>query len=126
MPISVVLDTNFLLLLFEKKIDLEVEIERLLGEPHFFVVLKQCIDELQEMAKHSRKFSLASKGVIALIEKKKFKTETHFQGAPDDAMLEYCVAENAVLCTLDADLRRKAKKLRVKTIFLRGNSHLAM
>ncbi len=126
MPIAVVLDTNFLLLPFQRKLDLEGEVERLLETPHFYVVLGQCLDELREMGSKQRKFSPASRAALALIANKKFVVERGFPGPPDDAILKYCIAKNAIMCTADAALRAKAKKARVKTIYLRGKSHLAL
>ncbi len=115
MPVQVVLDTN-----------MQGEVERLLEEPHQFVVLEQCLDELKEMAEKNRKFSPASRAALLMIEKSNFRVERNFKGKPDNAMVEFCVANNGILVTIDAALRKKAKSRGVKTIFLRGESRLAL
>src|SRR3990167_2653803 len=97
MPIPVVLDTNSLLLPFQRKLDLPSEIERLIEAPHFFVVLQQCVDELNEMAQHKRKFSPAARAALTWISKRGFVIEKGFKGRPDDAMLEFCLANGAML-----------------------------
>ncbi|MDP3742056.1 MAG: hypothetical protein Q8R15_01950 [Candidatus Micrarchaeota archaeon] len=125
MPLAVVLDTNFLLLPFQRQIDLETGIETLLEEPHFFVVLQQVMDELTEIASKQRRFSPAARAAISFVSKKGFVIEKGFPGVPDNALVQYCKAKEAVLCTLDTELRRKAKNLGVRVIFLRDKGHLA-
>ncbi len=126
MPVAVVLDTNFLLLPFQRTIDIEMGIEGLLEAPHFFVTLSQCVDELKEMASKQRKFSPAARAALSLISKHGFVVEKGFPGVPDNSLLDYCKAKNAVLCTLDAGLRRKAKSAGIRVIFLRDKGHLAL
>lgn len=126
MPLAVVLDTNFLLLPFQAKVDFEREVERLIEEPHFFVVLQQVVDELREMASKQRKFSPAARAALLLVEKRGFTVNREFKGKPDAAMVAYCAAKNAVLATLDAGLRRKAKAAGARVIFLRDKGHLAI
>ncbi|MFH0713825.1 MAG: hypothetical protein V1722_04290 [Candidatus Micrarchaeota archaeon] len=123
--IPVVIDTNVLLLQFQKRVNLEEEIERLIEAPHFFVVLEQCVDELKAMASKQRKFSLAARAALALI-RVKYKVDKSTAGKPDDAMLNYCVANGGILCTLDVALRKKARDKGVKAVFLRGESHLSL
>ncbi len=125
MSLAVVLDTNFLLLPFQRQIDVEAGIEVLLEEPHFFVVLGQCLDELKEMGSKQRRFSPAARAAVSFISKAGFIVEKGFPGLPDNALLSYCKAKGAVLCTLDAALRRKAKGLGIRVIFLRDKGHLA-
>ncbi|MFH1247188.1 MAG: hypothetical protein V1644_02295 [Candidatus Micrarchaeota archaeon] len=126
MAIKVILDTNFLLLPFQHKLDFEMEVEQLLEEPHDFVVLGQCVDELKEMSARHRRFSPASRAALAFIAKRGFVIERGFFGSPDNALLEYCKAKNAILCTLDVALRRRAKNFGVRVIFLRDKGHLAL
>ncbi len=123
---AVVLDTNFLLLPFQRSIDLDSEIERVLEQPYFYVVLKQCIDELRGMASRKRKESRASRAALSFIQRRGISIEKGFSGPADSALVDYCAAKKAVLCTLDTDLRRAAKKLGVKVICLRGKSHLGI
>lgn len=126
MAIAVVLDTNVLLLPFQRRIDVETEVERLIEEPHYFVVLQQVIDELVEMAQQRRQFSSAARAALLLVSKSGFVVERGFPGKPDGAMLEFCKAKNGVLATLDAALRRKARQSGLRVVFLRGKAHLAL
>ncbi len=134
----VVLDTNFLLLPFQKKIDLDAEVERVLEQPHFYAVLKQCLDELRGIASTKKKESRPARAALSLIKRRggsggsggrgggSFHVEKGFPGPADSALLACCTAKNAVLCTLDADLRRAAGKMGIRVIYLRGKSHLAI
>ena len=125
MAIPVVLDTNFMLLPFQRKLDIEGEVERLVEAPHFFVVLQQAVDELTEMARQKRSFSPAARAALIFIQRK-VTVEKGTLGKPDAAMLEYCKANGGILATFDAALRRKARGLDVRVVFLRDKGHLAL
>ncbi|OIO27439.1 hypothetical protein AUJ16_03590 [Candidatus Micrarchaeota archaeon CG1_02_60_51] len=109
------LDTNFLLLPFERRIDVFEGVERLLEEPVQFVVLKECLDE----ARASRLF----KSVEAMVAKKA-RVVSAGKGKPDDLILSWAKENGAVVCTADARLRIRLKKLGVPVILLKGESRL--
>ncbi len=126
MSIPIVLDTSFLLAIIQRKLPLFDEVERLIEEPHFFVVMLQCVDELKEMASKQKKISPISRAALVLVAKKGAIIEKRFTGKPDDAMLAFCQVEKGILCTLDGALKNRAKRSGVKCIFPRGKASLAL
>jgi hypothetical protein len=112
---KVLLDTNFLLMPLKFRVDLFSEIARLVeGKPEY-VVLSSSLKELGSLGK--------ADVVKKIVAKTKLVEAT---GKVDEAIAEYAVRENAVVCTNDANLRKRLKALGVKTIFLRGKGHLEM
>ena len=113
---NVVLDTNALLLPFEFKINLDLELKRLLGSCQIFV--PGCvIGELRRSSnKHARvALSLARKYALA---------ETGTQG--DAGVIEVARHLQAFVVTNDAVLRSKLRKLGMRTIYLRSGNHLTV
>lgn len=113
---KLLLDTNFLLLPFERRLDVFGALERLLQEPVKFFVLKECLDE----ARQSRFFSSAE----SLLKANRVAVVSAGNGKPDDLVARWAAAEKAVVCTNDAALRRRLKKLGIQVISLRGESRL--
>jgi hypothetical protein len=113
---NVVLDTNALLMPFEFKLNLDLELRRLLGD--FLAYVPGCvIGELKRSeSKHARvALSLARKYPVA---------ETSTQG--DAGVIEVASKLDAFVVTNDAIIRSKLRKLGMRTIFLRSNNHLAI
>lgn len=123
--IPIVLDTNFLLLPFQYKVNVFGEVERLLEQPHYFVIVKQTLDELKELAKRQRKDSPAARAALALTEKKKFTVEKSFGGDADAAIIAFCSSvNNIVVCTNDKKLQEKIRKAGCKVISSRDKGYL--
>lgn len=113
---QVVLDTNALLMPFESKMNIDLELRRLLGS--YEVHVPGCvIGELKRSkSKHaSVALSLARKYPVV---------ETEAQG--DVGVIEAARRLDAFVVTNDALLRSKLRKLGLKTIFLRSGNHLAI
>jgi rRNA-processing protein FCF1 len=113
---NVVLDTNALLMPFEFRINLDLELRRLLGE--FRAYVPGCvIGELKRSgSKHAAvALSLARKYPVA---------ETGVQG--DAGVIEVARRLDAFVVTNDALIRSKLRKLGMRTIFLRSGNHLAI
>ena len=121
---KVVLDSNFVLVPVQFKVDVFEEIPRLVDEKIEYVVLSPCLDEIRAFRSKERR---AAGAVMALLSKKGFET-VKASGKPDDAIVEYAskLGGGAVVCTNDGELRARLKGKKVKTIFLRKKSHLSM
>jgi hypothetical protein len=113
---TVVLDTNALLMPFEFKLNLDIELRRLLGEFQAFV--PGCvIGELKRS--HSKHAS------VALTLARKYPVaESPTQG--DAGVIEVAKRLDAFVVTNDAHMRSKLREQRMKTIFLRSGNHLAI
>lgn len=112
---NIVLDTNFMLLPFEKKLDVYEKIPQMLDEPVVFYTPRQCFDELIAKKKN-KKFSSALE-----LARKKTRVVLVLSPKPDDAIIEASKDYNAMAATNDRKLRKKLKKEGIKTIFLNGN-----
>ena len=136
----IVIDANFILLPFQFKIDYLYEIDASLEGKTIFIVYKQILDELEAKKirePEARKFHMNFKAGLLYLEKNnekynidykqkiKFKDET-----TDNFLLKSCmelksISKRVFLATNDAELRRKANKMEVSTIFLRQKKYLS-
>ncbi|MBS7614151.1 nucleotide-binding protein [Candidatus Bathyarchaeota archaeon] len=123
--VKVILDSNFLLVPFQFKIDIFSELERLLGkaEP---VVLSTTITELEGLAR-SGSSKVAKQALAALELAKKcaeWYVETFLNESCDDVVLRFAELEGCVVATNDAVLRRRLRKAKVPAVYVRQRSHL--
>ncbi len=113
---KVVLDTNALLMPFEFSLNIDYELQRLLGQCEVYVP-GPVIGELKRSKNKYAK--------IALALARKYKIfETQLQG--DNGVIDAGTKLNAFVVTNDIVLRGKLRKRGIKVIFLRSGSHLAL
>jgi rRNA-processing protein FCF1 len=119
---AVVIDTSAIMMLFEFSIGLEKELTRLLGS-YKIIVPSAVIDEiriLKDRAKGKKK--LIAKPGLKLAESFEI-FNTNLDDA-DDAVLSVAKEFNGVVFSNDKELRKRAKKEKLKTIYLRSKNHL--
>lgn len=106
----VVLDTNFITLPAQFKIDIFGEIQKRVPDSEL-VTITQVISELER---------LGADGKIGLNMLKKFGVRiAEKQGETDDALLEIAADNKAILCTNDKELKRRALDRNVPVMFMR-------
>ncbi len=113
---TVILDANSLMMPFQFKINIDLELQRLLGDCKTMVpsaVLDELWDTSEPQARAARK--LAAK-----------YPEAPSSGAGDDAILECAVKLNAVLVTNDKELCARAKSEGLRVATLKGRNHLVI
>jgi rRNA-processing protein FCF1 len=130
----VIIDSNFVLLPFQFKIDYLTEITRNLEGVIEFIVYKQILDELKAKKKREEKktkFKNQLKAGLLYLNKFKddfnikFKNNTKIEyEKTDDFLLRKCielkkVAKHIFLATNDAELRKRAKSSGINVIFMR-------
>ena len=136
----IVIDANFILLPFQFKIDYLYEIDASLEGKTIFIVYKQILDEL-EVKKirepEARKFHMNFKAGLLYLEKNNEKYNIDYKQnikltdeTTDNFLLKSClelksISKRVFLATNDAELRRKANKMEVSTIFLRQKKYLS-
>lgn len=123
MAAHVVLDTNALLLPFERRLRIEAELERLLG-PFQGHVPSRCIDELDRIAREE-KGARRDRAKMALQYAARFPVIAG-EGAPDGAALAAAQGLNAYLFTMDMALIKRAHAAGVPVVRLKGLSHLVV
>jgi uncharacterized protein len=113
---KVVLDTNALLMPFEFKINVDLELQGLLGQYEAYVP-GPAIGELKRSKNKFAKVALQLAG--------KYKRyETAIQG--DEGIIAAAIALDAYVVTNDALMRAKLRRQGIKCIFLRSRSHLQL
>ncbi len=123
----VILDTNFLLIPFQFKIDIFEGIERILARSHYFVISSRTIKELEHIAKGTNKDGRSARLAIKLIEANKGRIEIIENGEEVDLWIEkYAIEKRAVVCTNDAQLRSKIKREGLRVISLKNRTKIGV
>jgi len=119
----VILDTSAILMPFEFSIDIEKELERLLGR--FTIVIPQAVlDELNMIdTRGSGRKHRQAHAAYTWVQR--------FQSIPtskygDDAVVEAAQQKNAYVVTNDRELRSRLRKLSIPTITLRQKQYLIL
>ena len=128
MTLQIIIDSNILLLVAEGQFNLHAEIERLVPQKHRLIFLSSCVEELDLVAKKSRK--LASRVNLAKEISSKLEiidNENSSQKFVDDKILEYAIANQpCVVATNDKALKMKVRKQQIPVIFVKTKSHLEL
>lgn len=136
----IVLDANFVLLPFQFKIDYLTEITSSLEGIIRFIVYKQILNELEAKKvrePNATKFHMNLKSGLLYLEKNNDNFDIIYkqnikseEETTDDFLLKICLElkeknKKVYLASNDADLRRKARKIGISTIFLRQKKYLS-
>ena len=122
---ELILDTNFLLIPFQFKVDIFTELDYILDEPIQMVISTQVIKELENIANKQGKTGAAGKFALKLVDSKKNKIKIVESATfVDDWVLEYSKEKNAIVATNDIKLKRRLKKFGIKIIGLRTKTKL--
>jgi len=136
----IVVDANFVLLPFQFKIDYLYEITASLEGKTIFIVYKQIRDELEAKKlrePNATKFHMNLKSGLLYLEKNNDKFNILYrqtikskEETTDDFLLKTCQElkgknKKVYLASNDAELRRKARKTGISTIFLRQKKYLS-
>ena len=136
----IILDSNFILLPFQFKVDYLNEIRLKLEGDVEFIIFKQILNELeakQVREPNTTKFQRELKSGMSYLEKNRDKYLITFfddikndNETTDDYLLRKAIdlkIENNLtfLATNDSILRKKAKKFGLNTIFLRQKKYLS-
>jgi len=121
------LDTNFLMIPFQFKVDIFAEIDRLCNFDYKIAVLDRVVEELEAIRKKARgKNKSAAELALELLKKKGLKIiRTNSKKSVDDLIAEYA-EKGAIIATQDSALRRNVKRKKAGVIFLRKKSFLVM
>lgn len=120
---KVILDTNFLLIPEQFKVDIFAELEKLFGIKIELYIIDKTIDELKAI-KGKDKF--AAKLALQLIEKRNINQLTSEEYV-DDAIVSICQRDKTFLvATNDSMLKKRLKKGGIITIELRQKKYLTI
>ncbi len=121
----VVLDTNILLLPFQYKINILLELEYLIDVSHHYVISSRTLGELRKIGRSIGKDGMAARLALKLVEANKAKIAIIENDEYVDKWIEeYALANKAIVCTNDAKLRKRLMDLDVKVISMKSRSKL--
>ena len=116
MPRLVLLDSNALMMPFQFRVNLEAELNRLLGNPDI-AVPGPVVAELTILADRDRH----ARAALRLAHR--YRT-IDAPGSADDTLLDLALAHRAVVVTNDQPLLERLRTSGVPRIFLRSRNHL--
>jgi rRNA-processing protein FCF1 len=137
----VIIDSNFILLPFQFKIDYFSEIRLILEGPVRFIIFQQVLNELESKKKKQSKsanFSRFLEAGLLFIKKNENKYDIKILEelkedieTTDDFLIRMSSKlkkefQKLYLATNDSYLRKRAKKLNISTIFLRQKKYLSI
>jgi rRNA-processing protein FCF1 len=123
----IILDTNFLLIPYQFKVDIFSEIERICSFKYKLCVMDKTLDELDKIVKEQKGKNrhAAMLGVMLLAQKGAVKIKSKKKKV-DDAIVEEASKGDCIVATQDAELKRKLKKKGISLIVLKQKSHLGL
>ena len=120
----ILIDTNFLLIPIQFKVDIFSEIERICPFAYRLFVIDKTIDELKGIiSKQGGKSKEAARVALQLIDKKGVAIVKTSEGKVDDLLLEQ-LGKDTILATQDELLRKRAAGS--KFIVLRSKRYLVL
>lgn len=124
---QIILDTNFLLIPVQFKIDIFSEIKKIADFKYELVIIDKTIGELNGIIsskKEKQKNKLAAKIALQLIERYKIKKIKTTEKIVDNAILKIANKEHYLIATQDKLLKHKLKEKSIPIIILRQKSYL--
>ncbi|MFX1257155.1 MAG: PIN domain-containing protein [Promethearchaeota archaeon] len=137
----IIIDSNFILLPYQFKIDYLNEIYLCLEGKTKFFIFKQILNELEAKKRRepkARKFRRQFKSGMSYLEKNEKIYPIYFideiknkNETTDEFLLRWCIKfkkeyKCVLLATNDSELRKKAKNLHINVIFLRQKKFLTI
>nr|MCK4929559.1 nucleotide-binding protein [Nanoarchaeota archaeon] len=122
---KVILDTNFLLIPGQFKVDIFTEIEKLMSEPFVLCIVDKALAELNKLTVAGKeKDRFAAKLALVLIRQKNLKTLRSFSKKSVDDIIVKKADNNTFIATQDKALRKRLKLKQAKIIGLRQKKYL--
>lgn len=125
--LKIILDTNFLLIPYQFKLDIFKEIDRIADFNYDVSVLDKTVEELKNISeKQTGKNKEAAKFALKLIEAKKIKALKTTGKNTDDAIFDLASRERFIVATQDKALKRRLTGKGISIIIMRKKSKLEL
>ena len=130
MATKVILDTNFLLIPAQFRVDIFSEIDRICVFSHVLAVVDRTVDELEHIIESQKGKNKAAAGLalkmlkanrVAILPSK----NAMFKNV-DKIIIEFASSERVVVATQDYKLRSELRKSGTRTIVLRSKKYLLL
>ena len=122
---KIILDTNFIMIPAQFKVDIYSEIDRICNFSYELYVIDKSLIELDTIIEHAKgREKAAARLAKAILEAKKPKTlKTTSKDYVDNIILDL---KGYIIATQDSELRSKLRKNGVQTIVLRQKRYLML
>ena len=125
---KILLDTNFLLAIYQFRIDIFTQIDRILTFPYRIFILDRTLEELKKIVKGQKgKNRDAAKIALKLIAIKNVGiVKTKSDKKTDDVIIDLSSKNHYIVATQDKDLKRRLINQGIEVIVLRQKRILAI
>ena len=124
---KIILDTNFLLIPIQFKVDIFSEIDRICKFPYKIFAYSQTINELKRiMESKSKKDKKAASFALKLMTLKNIGIIKNSENKIVDSIILENLDKSMIVATLDKDLKKKLVEKKVDVIFLRQKKYLEL
>lgn len=126
---KVVFDTNFLLVPYQFKIDVFLDIDQHLEPPYKILIPSSVISELKGLAKNFGRQGMAARFALKLVDTRVAAGKaTIIKGSfpVDEWLVNYAKENSAIVCTNDKILRQKLINESIKMIVVKSRSKLGL
>ncbi len=125
---KVLFDTNFLMAIFERPINVVERVEGLLETKVRPVILRAQLRELERMASSDkrRKAARIARAVLEYVKKGGFEVVEDGEGAVDDVIVKISRREGYVVATNDRRLRRRLREGGVSVVYMKGDGRFEL
>ena len=122
---KIIIDTNFLMIPFQFRVDIFSEIDRLCNFAYKLYIFSASIGELESIIKNQKgKSKRAAQFALKLANLKKIGIIDAKGSDVDGLILENC--GDAIIATQDRELKRKLAEKKASIIILRQKNHLEL
>lgn len=121
----IILDTNFLLIPSEFKVDIFSELNRIVNDNYELFVFQSTLQELDKIIRDEKtRYKKAAKLALLLIKQQNLKTLPNSPNlTADDAIVKNSL-ESDIICTQDMELKKRLKQKKIKIITLKRKKYL--
>ena len=121
---KIILDTNFLMISFQFKVDIFSEFDRICNFNYKLCIYRNSINELMEIIKKQpQKHKKAAEFALKLIKLKNIEIIGSNEGYVDSLIMEN-LDKNTIVATQDINLKKELLKKNVPVIILRQKKYL--
>ncbi len=125
LPYRVMLDSNFLLLLFVLRLDIFTEIENLLQGKVQFIVITPVRKELERLSQRNSELGRKAASALKLTERcVEIDVRLSRSETVDDALIRFAQEDRIIVATSDMALKKKLRDINVPVIYVRDRSRL--
>ena len=122
-----VVDTNFLLVPYQFRIDIFSEIEKLVEGGYVLIVPTVVKKEVDKIANSKGRHALGARLALKLLKvNEKLVEFTPSSGYADDWILNFAMEKRAIVCTNDKKLRSLSKKQDLRVITMKSKAKIGM